>query len=693
MSTASRIPARHTVPQSAKYSDGRRRSSVICMRNLHLWLYGRRQTRFVSSRKPRGRAGKLVAELGELENDPLEAARCAEYRTVHRQRASLVRKMRILFHVPVLRQEENPALGVASTLVRRGHAVGWLAAGACPVGSTVEIPVPAGITNVLCKLREPDRRTARAPVKARVAARRYVHKLLAEIDEGEGLVDAAREVLRGFRPDVVVIDGYDYVFAIASHLEGVSYACLARGLQAIAPDDFVFPIDRHAEPPLALARCDLFMAYRMRPDFAGDGFQLSPELNVVFTTPELVGEAGSLPPETYLVGPSVRESRRQATGMRPLHEPPTAVGTVVVASSGDLADKRLIRIFANAAQRCGVRLIADPSPPLSLIRKAAASVVSGPSSLMDAMSEGVPFVLIPRSGEDAWHAELLKKSGDRAPALAVDDGAITTESVERALRAVLDPAQGYARNARRVGESYRRRNGAEEAADRILALGETRGTAAGARRRRREGSGPSERRARVALTFDDGPGPFTEPLLEVLRAADVKATFFALGVNIERFPDVALRIVREGHTLGNHTFSHVAAHPEDIIDEIRRTDLMIAELYREAGRELASIPFRLPWGPHGPAGVMRSALAQGLGRPHCHWTDMFWDWTAPPAAELLHALREHVGLFHDLGLAAIILLHDASPPHELSSNRAQTVEAVRALCEQDRNQLDFFLAW
>src|SRR3989475_12881015 len=62
---------------------------------------------------------------------------------------------------------------------------------------------------------------------------------------------------------------------------------------------------------------------------------------------------------------------------------------------------------------------------------------------------------------------------------------------------------------------------------------------------------------RIALTFDDGPAaPFTEQILDILRARGITATFFVCGSNVERHPDVAQRIVAEGHTLGNHTYSH-----------------------------------------------------------------------------------------------------------------------------------------
>ena len=61
---------------------------------------------------------------------------------------------------------------------------------------------------------------------------------------------------------------------------------------------------------------------------------------------------------------------------------------------------------------------------------------------------------------------------------------------------------------------------------------------------------------KVALAFDDGPFGFTNDILDILAAHDVKATFFIVGIQVEKFPEIARRIVDEGHQVGNHTYSH-----------------------------------------------------------------------------------------------------------------------------------------
>jgi peptidoglycan/xylan/chitin deacetylase (PgdA/CDA1 family) len=97
----------------------------------------------------------------------------------------------------------------------------------------------------------------------------------------------------------------------------------------------------------------------------------------------------------------------------------------------------------------------------------------------------------------------------------------------------------------------------------------------------------------VALTFDDGPDPTHTPrILTVLDQHHVKATFFMLGRNVERYPAVAREVLRRGHEIGNHSYSHrklVLMWPRRVRDEIERTDALL----RDIGVS-GEIPFRPP---------------------------------------------------------------------------------------------------
>lgn len=62
---------------------------------------------------------------------------------------------------------------------------------------------------------------------------------------------------------------------------------------------------------------------------------------------------------------------------------------------------------------------------------------------------------------------------------------------------------------------------------------------------------------KISLTFDDGPHPrYTPKILEILEEYDIKATFFIVGVNAENYPDTIASIIKKGHEIGNHTYSH-----------------------------------------------------------------------------------------------------------------------------------------
>jgi chitin deacetylase len=185
---------------------------------------------------------------------------------------------------------------------------------------------------------------------------------------------------------------------------------------------------------------------------------------------------------------------------------------------------------------------------------------------------------------------------------------------------------------------------------------------------------------KVALTFDDGPGPATAALLEVLAARGARATFFLLGRNVERARAVAVQLLRDGHVVGNHTYSHARPDAIDaptLVDEIARTDALLASVAQEAGCALVSpLPVRLPYGP--AANDPRLPALASLGRTHVHWTGDFQDWTDPPPdpAELAARMRRHIDAQAALGLATVIDLHDSS---RLFADRTATVEAVRLL--------------
>ena len=89
----------------------------------------------------------------------------------------------------------------------------------------------------------------------------------------------------------------------------------------------------------------------------------------------------------------------------------------------------------------------------------------------------------------------------------------------------------------------------------------------------------------VYLTFDDGPIPECTPeVLDILAKYGVKATFFMVAENAERYPDLLIRVRAEGHTIGNHTYHHMRGHQsctkKYVADALRGESVLATKLFR-----------------------------------------------------------------------------------------------------------------
>ena len=189
----------------------------------------------------------------------------------------------------------------------------------------------------------------------------------------------------------------------------------------------------------------------------------------------------------------------------------------------------------------------------------------------------------------------------------------------------------------------------------------------------------------IRLSFDDGPGPSTLPLLDVLRAASCHATFFLLGQNLAGALDVAARMASHGHALGNHTHSHAkpgVLADDALIDEIETTDTLIREAYRRAGVPAPdTIPLRLPYGLMPQDN--RVGVLTRLQREHTGWTAILDDWQrpAPSPQALFDAMCAHVDASAARQRDVLFCLHDGSRHREARPN---TVEAVRLFLNRSR---------
>lgn len=105
---------------------------------------------------------------------------------------------------------------------------------------------------------------------------------------------------------------------------------------------------------------------------------------------------------------------------------------------------------------------------------------------------------------------------------------------------------------------------------------------------------------KVAITYDDGPNEENTPkLLEILKKYDAKASFFLIGENVVKYSDVAKKISKEGHTIGNHTFFHDKTFPFKSVKQIKKEILdTFNEIAKIAPQETRY--FRPPFGVTNP---------------------------------------------------------------------------------------------
>ncbi len=184
------------------------------------------------------------------------------------------------------------------------------------------------------------------------------------------------------------------------------------------------------------------------------------------------------------------------------------------------------------------------------------------------------------------------------------------------------------------------------------------------------------RDGRIALTFDDGPGPSTPAVLDALRDADVRATFFVLGRQADEHPELVRRIATDGHEIASHGYDHgilVFRGPAHVADQLRRTERAIEDA---AGPGSVSHLFRAPHGFRGPATALAAAQA---GYRVAGWTAGVFD-SDQPGADVIAAR-----VARDLAPGSIILLHDADGWRPEAS-RVQTAEAIPAICSTARTR-------
>ncbi len=152
----------------------------------------------------------------------------------------------------------------------------------------------------------------------------------------------------------------------------------------------------------------------------------------------------------------------------------------------------------------------------------------------------------------------------------------------------------------------------------------------------------------VYLTFDDGPVPGpTEFVIHTLKSFGIKGTFFCIGDNVRKNPEIFRRIAHEGHCIGNHTFNHLngwKTKTQQYVDNVRRFD----ETARQVIPYIKTSLFRPPYGK-----ITRAQLKQLRDYQVVMWDVLSYDFDASisPGISLNNTLKAvrngSIVVFHD----------------------------------------------
>jgi len=183
---------------------------------------------------------------------------------------------------------------------------------------------------------------------------------------------------------------------------------------------------------------------------------------------------------------------------------------------------------------------------------------------------------------------------------------------------------------------------------------------------------------KVVLTFDDGPDPnWTPKILDVLKSKNVPATFFLIGIQTDKFSGLAERIYNEGHTIGNHTFTHPdvsSISPTYMRVELNLTERLFASLVGVRAT-LMRPPYAIDEEPDTADQVKPLEFSQDMGYITVGNRIDPSDWSSNPrytAEQISNYVLAHLPPCgpNDLRCGNIVLLHDGG------GNRAETVRAL-----------------
>lgn len=188
-------------------------------------------------------------------------------------------------------------------------------------------------------------------------------------------------------------------------------------------------------------------------------------------------------------------------------------------------------------------------------------------------------------------------------------------------------------------------------------------------------TGLSRGSKQLALTYDDGPNdPHTQRLLDVLARHEIRATFFLIGRYVQQRPEIVRELIKAGHVVGNHTFTHpllIFKRAREVRSQLETCNRALTDAVGEH-----SNLFRPPFGGRRPA-VLRTA--RGMGLEPIMWNVTGYDWNATSSEQIERKVTRQVRG------GDVVLLHDGGH-RDFGADRSYTVTATDQLISRYKSE-------
>jgi peptidoglycan/xylan/chitin deacetylase (PgdA/CDA1 family) len=181
--------------------------------------------------------------------------------------------------------------------------------------------------------------------------------------------------------------------------------------------------------------------------------------------------------------------------------------------------------------------------------------------------------------------------------------------------------------------------------------------------------------AKVAyLTFDDGPSSNVTPrILDILKQNNIKATFFVIGSSVKENPDILRREEKEGHTIGNHTYTHdyeyIYSSVDNFLNDLKRNESVISSKISHHDSKL----IRFPGGSFGRTTFQQAAENEGYH--YIDWNVLNGD------AEVQHSSKDRlVARFRETFLGqkkVVVLMHDAATKETTAEALPEIIQILK----------------